>query len=239
MATSVSSEPAVAGPGAAHLRHPLARALLALTFTTGLVDAVSYLGLGHVFTANMTGNIVFLGFGLAGGTSLPVLAPIVSLAAFLAGAFIGGRIQSRFRDVRPHHLAVPLACEAVLMVAALVCAICASPKGGTISGGIVIAILAAAMGVRNAAVRSLGVPDLTTTVLTLTLTGLAADAGRSGALRSAPRRTAAVITMLAGAFVGALLLKTSLWLSLAVMLAAVVVTMAGYAFSSRALSRRL
>src|SRR6185312_5796563 len=72
------------------LRHPLARALLVLTFTTGLVDAVSYLGLGHVFTANMTGNVVFLGFGIAGGTGLPVVAPIVSLVAFLIGAARGG-----------------------------------------------------------------------------------------------------------------------------------------------------
>ena len=50
-----------------------------LTFTTGLVDAVSYLGIGHVFTANMTGNIVFLGFGIAGSGGLPVIAPLVSL----------------------------------------------------------------------------------------------------------------------------------------------------------------
>src|ERR1700694_1000194 len=72
------------------IQHPLTRALLLLTFTTGVVDAVSYLGLGHVFTANMTGNIVLLGFGIAGGTGLPVLAPLVSLAAFLVGAGAGG-----------------------------------------------------------------------------------------------------------------------------------------------------
>lgn len=61
--------------------------------------------------------------------------------------------------------------------AALVLALCASPRAGTIGGEILTALLAAAMGIRNAAVRSLGVPDLSTTVLTLTLTGLAADAG--------------------------------------------------------------
>jgi len=65
------------------IQHPLARALLVLTFTTGVVDAVSYLGLGHVFTANMTGNIVFLGFGIAGRGGLPVVAPLVSLGSFL------------------------------------------------------------------------------------------------------------------------------------------------------------
>ena len=43
--------------------------LVGLTAVTGLVDAVSYLALGHVFTANMTGNVVFLGFALAGPTT--------------------------------------------------------------------------------------------------------------------------------------------------------------------------
>src|SRR5437588_1178107 len=76
--------------GVASVRHPLSRALLALTFTTGLVDAVSYLALGRVFTANMTGNIVLLGFGIAGSGGLPVVAPLVSLACFLLGAGAGG-----------------------------------------------------------------------------------------------------------------------------------------------------
>src|SRR2546423_848305 len=103
------------------LRHPLARALLALTFTTGLVDAVSYLGLGHVFTANMTGNIVFLGFGVAGGTGLPVIAPIISLAAFLVGAGAGGALATRTEDRRPRHFASALGIETLLIgVAAVV-----------------------------------------------------------------------------------------------------------------------
>ena len=91
---------AVAAP-VQSLRHPLARALLGLTFTTGLVDAVSYLGLGRVFTANMTGNIVFLGFGIAGSGGLPVLAPIVSLVAFLVGAGAGELLAARLADRRP------------------------------------------------------------------------------------------------------------------------------------------
>jgi uncharacterized membrane protein YoaK (UPF0700 family) len=56
------------------IRHPLARALLVMTFSTGLVDAVSCLGLGRVFTANMTGNIVLLGFGIAARGTLTGLA---------------------------------------------------------------------------------------------------------------------------------------------------------------------
>src|SRR5436853_4076193 len=83
-ATSASSKPFnedALKRGVASVKHPLARALLVLTFTTGLVDAVSYLGLGRVFTANMTGNIVLLGFGIAGSAGLPVVAPLVSLGS--------------------------------------------------------------------------------------------------------------------------------------------------------------
>src|ERR671936_2116975 len=87
--------------GATSVRHPLTQALLVLTFTTGLVDAVSYLGLGRVFTANMTGNVVLLGFGIAGSGGLPVVAPLVSLGAFLLGASAGGVLAHR---VGQHHL---------------------------------------------------------------------------------------------------------------------------------------
>src|SRR5271165_4420033 len=90
-----TERPTLAQRAAGTITHPLTRALLVLTFTTGLIDAVSYLGLGRVFTANMTGNIVLLGFGVAGSGGLPVLAPIVSLAAFLVGAAAGGRLAVR------------------------------------------------------------------------------------------------------------------------------------------------
>jgi hypothetical protein len=86
--------------GVASVRHPLTQALLALTFTTGLVDAVSYLALGRVFTANMTG-IVLLGFGIAGSGGLPVVAPIISLAAFLLGAGTGGLLVQRKGERHP------------------------------------------------------------------------------------------------------------------------------------------
>jgi uncharacterized membrane protein YoaK (UPF0700 family) len=68
-------------------RHgPLPPVLLVLTVVTGLVDAVSYLKLGHVFVANMTGNVVFLGFAIAGASGLSAAASIVALATFLLGA---------------------------------------------------------------------------------------------------------------------------------------------------------
>ena len=155
------------------IRHPLARTLVVLTFTTGLVDATSYLGLGHVFTANMTGNIVFLGFGIAGGSGLPVLAPLISLGAFLVGSGVGGVLAARMADRHPHHFACALTIEVSLIACAAVVAVAVDIRPDAISGDAVIALLALAMGVRNATIRRIAVPDLTTTVLTMTLTGLA------------------------------------------------------------------
>jgi uncharacterized membrane protein YoaK (UPF0700 family) len=185
----------------------LVRTLVLLTFTTGLIDAASYLGLGQVFTANMTGNIVFLGFGLAGRGGLPVVAPLVSLAAFLLGAGLGGRLATPAGDP---DLGRALEIEVALLAAAAVFAAAVGVHPRAASGDAVVALLALAMGVRNATVRRLGVPDLTTTVLTMTLTGLAADR------RPTARRTAAVLAMLAGALAGALLLEAGLAAPLAV-----------------------
>jgi uncharacterized membrane protein YoaK (UPF0700 family) len=208
--------------GAGSLRHPLARALLALTFTTGLVDAVSYLALGRVFTANMTGNVVLLGFGIAGSGGLPVVAPIVSLGAFLIGAGAGGVLVRRMAERHPTLVARALAIETCLLVLAAVVAATTTIHPGNASAYVLIVLMASAMGVRNAIVRYIAVPDLTTTVLTMTLTGFAAEsrlAGGSG--KGSVRRLAAVLAMLAGAIAGALLLKASVFapLGLAAVLA--------------------
>jgi uncharacterized membrane protein YoaK (UPF0700 family) len=216
------------------IQHPLTRALLVLTFTTGLVDAVSYLGLGRVFTANMTGNIVLLGFGIAGGVGLPVLAPLVSLGSFLLGAAGGGVLAKRMGERHPEHIARALAIEVSLIGIAAGLAAALTVRPNAVSGDIVIALLAFAMGVRNATVRRIGVPDLTTTVLTMTLTGLAADspvAGGSG--KGSVRRIAAVLAMLTGALAGALLLKTSLVLPLAAAAGLVLLTWLVYIPAAR------
>src|SRR5215470_6473857 len=71
---------------------PLPWVLVVLTVTTGLIDAVSVLGLGRVFTANMTGNIVFLGFAAVGVPGFSIARAVVSLAGFAAGALLGGRL---------------------------------------------------------------------------------------------------------------------------------------------------
>ena len=199
--------------------------MLTLTFTTGLVDGVSYLGLGHVFSANMTGNVVLLGFGIAGGYRLPVVAPIVSMLAFLIGSGIGGVLARRHAGTHYVHFRIAISIELGLLAVVTIFAAVKTPHTGAFSGYVVIALLALAMGVRNATIRRIAVPDLTTTVLTMTLTGLAADsrlAGGDG--RGSTRRVLAVAAMLVGALVGALELKTSIVLPLATASALAAVT---------------
>jgi uncharacterized membrane protein YoaK (UPF0700 family) len=221
----------------ASLRHPLTRALLVLTFTTGVIDAASYLGLGHVFTANMTGNIVLLGFGIAGGSGLPVLAPLISLAAFLAGAALGGRMGT-VRPAGTRSLSRAMAIEIAVLLFAAAFSIVFDITPDRLSGDLVIALLAFGMGVRNATVKSLKVADLTTTVLTMTLTGLAADSPLGGGKGEGSwRRTAAVLAMLFGAIAGALLLKVHLALVLALAAVLAILTWIVFIPAARAAER--
>jgi uncharacterized membrane protein YoaK (UPF0700 family) len=221
--------PTLASQAAQRIAHPLSLVLLALTFTTGMVDAVSYLGLGHVFTANMTGNVVLLGFGIAGAGKLPVVAPLVSMTSFVLGAGLGGALAARLADRHPTHVAVALVIEGSVIAVATVIAATGHHHALAVSGDTLIALLAFAMGVRNATVRRIGVPDLTTTVLTMTLTGLAADSRLVGGTgKGTVRRSSAVIVMLAGALTGALLLKTSVALTLGCAAAIALATAAGY-----------
>jgi uncharacterized membrane protein YoaK (UPF0700 family) len=189
-----------------------------MTAVTGLVDAVSFLSLGHVFTANMTGNIVLLAFASAGESELSVPRSLTALLAFLAGAVLGGRIMARASGESQIRMAlVAFGVEITFLVAAAFCAIgyaAASSHSLQLYG--LIALTALAMGTRNAAVRKLAVPDLTTTVLTLTLTGLAADSFLAhGSNPRWQRRLAAVLAMFAGAALGAILLRHSVFVTLA------------------------
>jgi uncharacterized membrane protein YoaK (UPF0700 family) len=181
----------------------LVAVLLGLTVVSGMIDAVSYLGLGHVFTANMTGNVVVLGFAAAGAPGFSVPHTATSLAFFLVGALTGGRVAVRHGGgSRRTWARVTLAAEAVLVGASAAVAFAA--PGATATVYALIALTAFAMGLRNATVRKLGVPDLTTTVLTMTLTGLASDSRAGGGSgRRSPRRTAAVVAMALGALLGA------------------------------------
>jgi uncharacterized membrane protein YoaK (UPF0700 family) len=197
---------------------PLPILLIGLTVVTGLVDAFSYLSLGHVFVANMTGNVVFLGFGLAGAGDIAIGGSVVAILAFTIGAAIGGRWAIHRAPHRGHLLATATAMQAGLVVAAAVVAETVGVRS-SVARLTLVGLLAVAMGGQNAIARRLAVPDLTTTVLTLTVTGLVADA-TSWSVRG--RRLASVVAMLGGALAGGVLLRwvgttAPLWLAAAVL----------------------
>jgi len=194
----------------------LPAALLVLTAVTGLVDAVTVLGFG-VFTANMTGNVVFLGFAVAGTPGFSIGRSLTSLVAFLTGAAIGGRMGAALNNLQRRWLLTVAGCEAALLFVAAFAASGLEIKSTTHLSQqyAVIVLTAVAMGLRNATVRRLAVPDLTTTVLTLTLTGLAADSSLAGGANPRiGRRIASVLLMFAGAAIGCLLLRFGLALPL-------------------------
>ncbi|GGW18535.1 membrane protein [Streptomyces capoamus] len=181
----------------------LVAVLLVLTVVSGLIDAVGYLGLGRVFTANMTGNVVVLGFAAAGAPGFSVPFTATSLACFLLGAVAGGRTAARFgRGSRRRWARLILAAEAVLVGGSA--AVAFAWPGTTGTRYALIALTAFAMGLRNATVRKLGVPDLTTTVLTMTLTALASESRLGDATgHRSPRRSSSVLAMAGGACLGA------------------------------------
>lgn len=195
--------------------------LLLLSLTTGLVDAISILGLGKVFTANMTGNIVFLGFAAAGAPGFRVAPYIVALAAFLFGALVAGR-TGRVHASRPlrRWLVTAAILESSLLWIAAALAMGFDVAAQTPSATLfaIIALTGIAMGFRNGTIRQLKVPDLTTTVLTLTLTGLAADSTPAGGGNpNWGRRLGGVAAIFAGAALGAVMV-THLGLALPLMI---------------------
>ena len=189
----------------------LAIALFALTFSTGLIDALSFIAIGHVFTANMTGNIVFLAFAVGGAQGLSAARSAASLLSFMGGAVCGGLFNVRHSGwTQARLLKHAIAIEAALLLFAACFAVITGSNHEittTATYGLIV-ITAVAMGFRNAVVRKLAVPDMTTTVLTLTVTGFASDSSLAGGTN--PRwktRLASIVTMFAGAATGAMLLR--------------------------------
>jgi uncharacterized membrane protein YoaK (UPF0700 family) len=184
---------------------PLPALLLLLTTMTGVIDAVSILGLGRVFVANMTGNVVFIAFALTGVPGFSLASSVAAMAGFLIGAFVGGKIVGAFGRHRGLLLRNASGLEFVIVAVALIITVASHGDAGRGSKVAVSALCAVAMGIQNTTARRLAVPDLTTTVLTMTLTGIAADAGHGGAA-TITRRVLAVLTMFAGGVAGALLI---------------------------------
>lgn len=214
---------------------PLPPLLLGLTVVTGLVDSFSYLVLGHEFVANMTGNVVFLAFALAGAKGFSIAFSLLAIAAFLAGSVIGGAIGSRLGHHRGHLFSSATALQVVLVGAAAILALVSLNPVPPMNEYVLIAILAIAMGIQNATVRKLGVPDLTTTVLTLTMTGIGADnriTGGSGSKLG--RRLLSIAAMFLGAFIGTLLiLYVSIGYPLVIVFFITIVVAASTRFFSR------
>jgi len=193
--------------------------LLGMTAVTGLVDAVSFLSLGSVFTANMTGNILILSFATARVTGLSVARSSTALIAFFVGAILSGRITaSASPDSRMRFAAQAFLLEVIFLSAASFCSI--GYRGDLVEHSlqplVLIAFTGLAMGTRNAAVRKLAIPDLTTTVLTLTVTGIAADSSLAkGSNPRLARRVGSVLAIFVGAALGAVVIRYSISAALA------------------------
>ncbi|MQW74300.1 DUF1275 domain-containing protein [Nocardioides sp. dk4132] len=181
--------------------------MLALTFATGLVDAVCYLGLDQVFTANMTGNVLLLGMALAGGGDLAPLGPVLALVGFVVGGALVGRVLKDSSEPWSTPSTWLLSLVAVVVVAVGVVLLVTGGEPHRAVRLSVTAALGVAMGTQAAAARFIGVKDVTTVVVTGTITALAIDSPLgNGRQRSAGRRSASVALLVAGAALGALLL---------------------------------
>lgn len=216
----------------------LLAATMALTFVTGVVDAVGYLGLDRVFTGNMTGNIVILGMGVAGADELPVLGPAVALAAFTAGAFGAGlalRVSAAAgRQDRTTLVLLLMGGAALIGLTAAATAVGDHP--GALTQVVMAAATAAVMGQQAMVARALAVKDMTTVVVTSTLASLAGETWAAAAPgRFVNRRAGAILVIFAGAVAGALLLRVHLAVPFAL---AAVLTVAVVVGIRRAQSRQ-
>lgn len=211
--------------------------LLVLTFTTGMIDAIGYLGLDRVFAGNMTGNVAILGIGISGAGELPVAGPGFALVGFLLGAVVGGRALRPNANAWSGRVSWSLLASATAVVGAalLVILLPGQPTGWPAI--LTTTVLSAAMGLQASVARHLAVSDVTTVVVTSTITGLAADSKLAGgASPRQGRRVLAIASVLLGALAGALLLQLGVGVSLLVTAAVMTVAIG---FCNVALSRGL
>lgn len=200
--------------------------LLLLTFATGLVDAVSVLELGHVFVANMTGNVIFLGFWLVPHSGVDVTGALVAFVCFVLGAVIGGRL-SRHLNAQVHRwLAITMGFEVVMLSA-----LAALAGAGILDYHdnrklLLIGGLALTFGVQNSTAQQFGIQELSTTVLTTTIVRIGFDSRLAGGTGQRERlRIGVVLTMCAGAAVGATM--TRFTVAPVIALAAALVALSG------------
>jgi uncharacterized membrane protein YoaK (UPF0700 family) len=183
--------------------------LIGLAFSSGAVDAISYLALGKVFTAFMTGNIVFLALGATGAGTMEATRVAGSIAAFAAGVFVAVKIVKSFKGpaVWSRGVSIALGVAAVAQACFLVCWVATSGRPSTGVGYTLTGLSALAMGLQSGAVLSLGVPGIFTTAATATVVDLMSDfAGWPLSARARGRFGGVLVGLLAGATVGAVLL---------------------------------
>jgi uncharacterized membrane protein YoaK (UPF0700 family) len=185
--------------------------LLTLTAAAGSTDAVTYLGLGRIFTANMTGNLVLLGIAIAQGQLAGATRSIVAFAAFGLGMLVGIRATpgTQRAAVWPRSATLVLVGELGLLLALLVGWEIAGDRPAALSLDILVAVSAGAMGMQTAAARRVGVVGVTTTFVTGMLTNLLADLATTGPARSHQAIWAETLASMAiGAALGAAVFLT-------------------------------
>jgi uncharacterized membrane protein YoaK (UPF0700 family) len=182
--------------------------LIALTIASGAVDAISYFGLGKIFSAFMTGNLVFLGFGIAKVRGPDVIPVIFALFVFAVGAYLGVRIatlRSQDSGLWPGRMSVLLALVAIAEAAFLAVWSATTGHPSTEIADVLIVLFSLAMGIQAAAVRSLGVQGVITTAGTFTLVAFAGSFAGSRPRGEMPRLAGVLLGLVAGATAGGVL----------------------------------
>lgn len=238
---SIDPDAAWARIRASNRRKLLLPSLLGMTFATGIIDAVSFLGIGGVFTANMTGNAVLLGFGLAGGYDFSFSRAFLALVCFAVGSAIAGRLSRTWHEVPFIWFRRITVIEIALLIVTGVLLAPVEPlvdPPDELRRYLAIATLSVAMGLRNATVRRLGFADVPTTVVTSTITDVASDSWFGGGERRRERvRLTAIAAMVLGAAVGAALIREGMLVALGAAIAVVLIVAAHHVWIAATVPR--
>lgn len=184
--------------------------LVCLTFASGAVDAFSLLGLGRVFTALMSGNVILLGLAAGSSAGSRALRSAVALVVYAVAVFAATRFMRNRGNPRlwPPAMTVVLVWEAVAQAGLLAGWVGASGHPNAAFEVILVGVSAFAMGLQAGAVARLGVAGVTTTYVTGTLTRLIGElALGSGKHREIVRWGSVLGALLFGALCSALLMS--------------------------------
>lgn len=185
-------------------------ALLLLTFATGLADAIAVLVLGHVFVANMTGNVIFLGFWFAPRSTVDLTAVLVAFPTFVAGTILGGRLMRHLGIRARQWITTVLGIEVALLIILSIMAGTGVCRYDDNTKLLLIGGMAIVFGLQHSTARQFGIQELTTTVLTSTIVGLGVDSRLAGGSANREKlRYGVVLTMGVGATVGATITRVA------------------------------